>query len=101
VSGKNHRISPDKYHCARAWAAAISVPSNVAEGKGRHSHKKLLFLYRTRGSLLELETQLSIAYQLGYADGTAFKRLQELMGEEGPILNGLIKRFEGQIPRFA
>jgi four helix bundle protein len=81
--------------------AAISVPSNIAEGKGRHSHKELVqFLYRARGSLLELETQLSIAHELGYIDGATFRRLEELMGE-GRILNGLINRFEGQIARCA
>lgn len=75
--------------------AAISVPSNIAEGKGRHSHKDLVrFLYQARGSLLELETQLSIAHELGYLEGPAFKRLTELMEEEGRILNGLINRFE-------
>lgn len=82
--------------------AAISVPSNIAEGKGRHSHKELVqFLYRARGSLLELETQLSIAYELRYLDGPALKRLEELMGEEGRILNGLINRFEDKIARCA
>ena len=82
--------------------AAISIPSNIAEGKGRHSHKELVqFLYRARGSLLELETQLSIAHQLGYIDPTAFKRLEELMGEEGRILNGRINRFEGEVARCA
>jgi len=75
--------------------AAISVPSNIAEGKGRHSHKELVqFLYRARGSLLELETQLSIAQELGYVDSTVSKHLGVLMAEEGRILNGLINRFE-------
>lgn len=75
--------------------AAISVPSNIAEGKGRHSHKELVqFLYRARGSLLELETQLSIAHELGYVDSAKTKHLEELMAEEGRILNGLINRFE-------
>ncbi len=47
--------------------AAISVPSNIAEGRGRHSRKELLqFLYQARGSLLELENQVDIARYLGY-----------------------------------
>ncbi len=46
--------------------AAVSIASNVAEGKGRFSCKEFAqFLYRARGSLLELETQLFIASELG------------------------------------
>ena len=42
--------------------AAVSVPSNIAEGKGHRSDKEFShFLYHARGSLLELETQLLIA----------------------------------------
>ena len=56
--------------------AAVSVASNIAEGKGRHSDKEfLVFLHHARGSLLEVETQLLIAQELGYLDETAGKRL--------------------------
>ena len=80
--------------------AAVSVPSNIAEGKGRHSHKELVqFLYRSRGSLLELETQLSISRELDYIDAAAFNRLNEMAGEVGRVLNGLINRFQAQIER--
>jgi four helix bundle protein len=45
--------------------AAVSVASNIAEGKGRYSRKEFAqFLYRARGPLLELETQLFIAKEL-------------------------------------
>ncbi|MFZ3263124.1 MAG: four helix bundle protein [Terriglobales bacterium] len=70
--------------------AAVSVASNIAEGKGRYSHKEFLqFLYRARGSLLELQTQLFIARELDYLESTASQRLKDKSDELGRILNGL------------
>jgi four helix bundle protein len=75
--------------------AAVSVPSNIAEGKGRYSNKEFVqFLYYARGSLLELETQLSIARDLNYIDLIVFESLVSETDELGRILNGLINRFQ-------
>ena len=80
--------------------AAVSVPSNIAEGKGRHSHKELVqFLFRARGSLLELETQLSIARELDYINSPGFMHLNRTVEEVGRLLNGLINRFQAEIER--
>jgi four helix bundle protein len=72
--------------------AAVSDASNIAEGKGRYSRKEFAqFLYRARGSLLELETQLFIARELQYLEPLAFRRMEDRTNELGRILNGLTK----------
>ena len=70
--------------------AAVSVASNIAEGKGRYSRKEFAqFLYRARGSLLELQTQLFIARELNYLESSASRRIKDKADEVGRILNGL------------
>ena len=72
--------------------AAISVASNVAEGKGRYSRKEFAqFLYRARGSLLELETQVYIAEELNYIQSPTAREITARSQELGRILNGLTK----------
>ena len=74
--------------------SAVSVPSNIAEGKGRFSRKELLqFLFRARGSLLELQTQITLAYELGFLPKMEEDQLTNSANEVGRLLNGLINRF--------
>ena len=54
---------------AQMRRAAVSVPSNIAEGRARNSSRDFLrFLSISRGSLAELKTQLELAIRLDYAD---------------------------------
>jgi four helix bundle protein len=71
--------------------AAVSVPSNIAEGKGRSSDKELiLFLHHSRGSLLEIETQLFIARELAYLEEPQAKDLLAEVESVAKALNALI-----------
>ncbi len=70
--------------------SAVSVPSNIAEGHGRASRNEFhQFIGHARASLLEAETQVEIAYNLGYIDEGVFARLCEQSSEIGRMLTGL------------
>jgi four helix bundle protein len=71
--------------------AAVSVPSNIAEGKGHRSDKEFVhFLLHARGSLLELQTQVLIAEELQYVRKEEGTRLLKLAEGVGQALSGLI-----------
>ncbi|HYM74576.1 MAG TPA: four helix bundle protein [Candidatus Dormibacteraeota bacterium] len=72
--------------------AAVSVPSNIAEGKGRSSDKELIqFLCHARGSLFEIQTQLQISERLGYISKEESDSLRGEGVRIGQMLNGLIR----------
>jgi four helix bundle protein len=71
--------------------AAVSVPSNIAEGQAHYSHGEFRgFLRHSASSLAELETQLLLAERLGYTDIPSTEGLLQRVHEVGRILNGLI-----------
>ena len=75
--------------------AAISVPSNIAEGMGRFSIKERIhFLEIANGSLLETMCQLEIAQQLGYISKEQFTEEETLISETAGMLIGLCKTLE-------
>lgn len=72
--------------------AAVSIPSNIAEGAARNSDKEFIqFLYIALGSASEIETQLTIAFNLGFLSDGDFKNLisqQEIISK---LIMGLVK----------
>jgi four helix bundle protein len=72
--------------------AAISIPSNMAEGCARKTTKEYVqFLYVSLGSAAELETQFLISANLGYVDLDKKQKLQIDLEEIIRMLTGLIK----------
>ena len=72
--------------------AALSVPSNVAEGDERGSNKDAVrFFYIAKGSLAEIQTQLEIAHEIGYLGKKTLIDLEEKCVIIGKMLGNLIK----------
>lgn len=73
--------------------AAISIPSNIAEGYGRSTTKEYVhFLAISRGSLFELETQLRVCIKIGYIDENDTKEIFALSEEINRILSSMITK---------
>ena len=82
--------------------AAVSVASNIAEGKGRSSDKELLqFLSHARGSSYEIQTQLEIAESLGYLSEADSHQLLAQAESVGRMLNAMITKFRQVVAEAA
>ncbi len=72
--------------------AAVSIPSNVAEGQGRNTTADFLrFLSISRGSLQEVQTQYELARRLGYIGEETKIELAILSDEVAKLINGLCR----------
>jgi four helix bundle protein len=79
--------------------AAVSVPSNIAEGQAHYSKREFRhFLRHSRGSLAELETQILIALRRNYFSEGQANELLKRPAEVGRILNGLITSLQERTP---
>ncbi|MFA6921449.1 MAG: four helix bundle protein [Gallionella sp.] len=82
---------------SQARRAAVSIPSNIAEGHGRKSTAAYLnHLSIAYGSLMELETQIQIALRLNFLGADEMSSLMEQTSEIGKMLNGLKKSLSTQ-----
>jgi len=74
---------------------AVSIPSNIAEGCGRHHlNDTLQFFYVSRGSLFELETQLYIALELKYLSENEFNEANEKIIDCKKLIHGFINYYK-------
>ena len=72
--------------------AAVSVPSNIAEGQGRGAGAAFVHHLRiAKGSLQEVETQLLIAHRLGYVAEQSVTAILDISQETGRVVLGLIR----------
>lgn len=83
---------------AQVNRSVVSVPSNIAEGHGRRTTADFIhFLSISRGSLNEVETQITLAMRYHYLSESEHDDLLERCGEVGRMLNGLIDSLERRL----
>ena len=84
--------------CSQVRRAAISVPSNIAEGTGRVSMKeKIHFLEISYSSLLETYCQLQIAVELGYISADDLNNTKPLFFETSRLISGLSSSYTSKL----
>jgi four helix bundle protein len=75
--------------------AAISIASNIAEGAGRQTKKEFIqFLHIAQGSASEVDTQLEIAYRLGYLREPEKMKLNDKLDDISKMIIGLQRYLE-------
>jgi four helix bundle protein len=75
--------------------AAISIPSNIAEGMGRNYRKDTIqFLHVSRGSAYEVETLLSVAQMVNIIDRQVYNSINKKLESSIRLINGFIKYLE-------
>jgi four helix bundle protein len=78
--------------------AAASIPANIAEGQGRQGTREFLnFLGIARGSLMELETHLTLSHRVGLVPEAELTRLLALTDQISRMLAGLRKSLEKRL----
>ncbi|HET8649171.1 MAG TPA: four helix bundle protein [Gemmatimonadales bacterium] len=101
LAGQVYRIArslPDleRYGLAsQLRRASVSIISNIAEGSGRGSDREFVYFLRiARGSLHELQTQLILAIDLGYADELEMHATMHRADRVGRLIHGLARTLE-------
>ncbi|MEN6449337.1 MAG: four helix bundle protein [Thermoguttaceae bacterium] len=83
---------------AQVRRAAVSIPSNIAEGQGRNTTRDFLhFISIAQGSAKEVETQVLIAERLGYVTNEVSGKLVMQTAEVGRLLSGLTNALKKKV----
>src|SRR3954463_397055 len=78
---------------AQMRRAAVSIPSNIAEGQARHTTGEFIqFISHAEGSTAELETQMILSIELGFAEAKSTKNVFILLDDIRRMLNGLRRK---------
>lgn len=87
--------------CSQVRRAAISVPSNIAEGSGRISYKeKIHFLEIAYGSLMETYCQLLIAVELNYISNDDLEQIKPSIFNTSRLISGLRRSYISKLPQM-
>jgi four helix bundle protein len=86
---------------AQLRRAAIAIPSKIAEGHQRTSGEYRQLLGHAIGSLMEMETQVLLAQDLGYLDREKSSKLLQHTAEVGKVLHGLLRSLRNKMQEFA
>ena len=77
--------------------AAVSIPSNIAEGQARHTTGEFIqFISHAEGSTAELETQVILSIELGFAEAKTTKSVFILLDDIRRMLNGLRRKLSAK-----